>query len=120
MQTGASRIKVLDPVFVPVEATSDGRQLLHRYYENEDEVAGAQSTSNSSSAGLEDDYELVDPVDIIAIGNDDDDDDIQKALRKLEESRNMLDEPVVLSTSVSDELIEQASDRRQQIVTGGS
>lgn len=57
-------------------------------------------SSNLSDTGDEEDDELVDP------GNDsatayDDEDDIQKALRRLEESRNMLDDLTVLRATVS-------------------
>uniref|UniRef100_A0A915A8E7 Uncharacterized protein n=1 Tax=Parascaris univalens TaxID=6257 RepID=A0A915A8E7_PARUN len=66
----ASRIKVLDPIFIPIEAASNGHQVFHQYCSD-----GSNSLSSKVSSRREDD-------------------DIERALRKLEESRNMLDEPV--------------------------
>uniref|UniRef100_A0A914RK65 Uncharacterized protein n=1 Tax=Parascaris equorum TaxID=6256 RepID=A0A914RK65_PAREQ len=72
----ASRIKVLDPIFIPIEAASNGHQVFHQYCSD-----GSNSLSSKVSSRREDD-------------------DIERALRKLEESRNMLDEPVAAQPNV--------------------
>ncbi|KAM3716915.1 Appendage-associated protein [Dirofilaria immitis] len=82
----ASRIKTLDPVYVPIEAATNGHLIFHHYSEN----TNATSTVESSSDGC-DDRENFDLINAMKIYGDD---DIQKALRKLEESRSILDEPI--------------------------
>ncbi|KAL3985851.1 hypothetical protein ACH3XW_40355 [Acanthocheilonema viteae] len=85
----ASRIKMLDPIYVPVEASTNGHQIFHHYSENKNATSAVESASDLSNCDKRDDFDFITAVKIY------DDDDIQKALKKLEESRNMLDEPIV-------------------------
>ncbi|VDN03036.1 unnamed protein product [Thelazia callipaeda] len=81
----ASRIKMLDPIYVPVAATTNGHQTFHHYSESMNTSVIVGSTSDSESEVVNQELE----------------DDIQKALRKLEESRNLLDEPITLNSNAS-------------------
>uniref|UniRef100_A0A915PI66 Uncharacterized protein n=1 Tax=Setaria digitata TaxID=48799 RepID=A0A915PI66_9BILA len=105
----ASRIKMLDPIYVPVGATTNGHQIFHHYSElgmittvillrrekfakNFRDMKATSATESAS--GLNDcdereNFKLFTAEEVYV------DDDIQKALRKLEESRNMLNEPIV-------------------------
>ncbi|KHN76531.1 hypothetical protein Tcan_08269 [Toxocara canis] len=65
----ASRIKVLDPIFIPIETASNGHQVFHQYCSESE-----RPVSSKVDAQREDD-------------------DIERALQRLEKSRNMLDEP---------------------------
>ncbi|VDK63301.1 unnamed protein product [Onchocerca ochengi] len=84
----ASRIKMLDPIYVPVEAATNGHQIFHHYSEDTNATSAAESANELNNCS-ERDFDLINAVEIY------DDDDIQKALRKLEKSRSMLDEPII-------------------------
>uniref|UniRef100_A0A8R1TYB4 Uncharacterized protein n=1 Tax=Onchocerca volvulus TaxID=6282 RepID=A0A8R1TYB4_ONCVO len=95
----ASRIKMLDPIYVPVEAATNGHQIFHHYSEftfffniaksKDTNATSAAESANELNNCSERDFDLINAVEIY------DDDDIQKALRKLEKSRSMLDEPII-------------------------
>ncbi|VDO47513.1 unnamed protein product [Onchocerca flexuosa] len=80
---------MLDPIYVPVEATTNGHQIFHHYSENTNATSAAESANELNNCAEREDFDLINAMEIY------DDDDIEKALRKLEESRSMLDEPVV-------------------------
>ncbi|EFO26747.2 hypothetical protein LOAG_01733 [Loa loa] len=85
----ASRIKMLDPICVPIEMTRDDHQNFHHYPEKKNVTLVAKSTNDLNNYDGREDFDLTTAVGIY------NDDDIQKALRKLEESRSMLDEPIM-------------------------
>ncbi|VDM23523.1 unnamed protein product [Toxocara canis] len=72
----ASRIKVLDPIFIPIETASNGHQVFHQYCSESE-----RPVSSKVDAQREDD-------------------DIERALQRLEKSRNMLDEPAQTKSNV--------------------
>ncbi|VDK56158.1 unnamed protein product [Anisakis simplex] len=74
----ASRIKVLDPIFIPIETANNGNQVFHQYCPERETAMSSQGGSAQC------------------------DDDIERALRKLEQSRNMLDEDEPELTAQSD------------------
>ncbi|EJW83033.1 hypothetical protein WUBG_06056, partial [Wuchereria bancrofti] len=87
----ASRIKMLDPIYVPIEAATNGHQKFHYYSENF--TPPAKSMNDFNNCDEKEDFDLITTVGIY------DDDDIQKALRKLEESRSMLDDESIITPS---------------------
>uniref|UniRef100_A0AAF5PTH6 Uncharacterized protein n=3 Tax=Wuchereria bancrofti TaxID=6293 RepID=A0AAF5PTH6_WUCBA len=89
----ASRIKMLDPIYVPIEAATNGHQKFHYYSENF--TPPAKSMNDFNNCDEKEDFDLITTVGIY------DDDDIQKALRKLEESRSMLDDESIITPSTT-------------------
>ncbi|VDK72405.1 unnamed protein product [Litomosoides sigmodontis] len=86
----ASRIKMLDPIYVPVEASTNGHQILHHYSEDRSATSATESTVNDlNNYDERKDFDFITRADVC------DDCDIQKALKKLEESRSMLDERII-------------------------
>ncbi|CAG9535666.1 unnamed protein product [Cercopithifilaria johnstoni] len=89
----ASRIKMLDPIYVPVKASTNDHQIFHHYSENKNVTTTSESADDLNNCDEKKDFDLITAVKIY------DDEDIQKALKKLEESRSMLDEPIILPPS---------------------